>query len=234
MQARLALVTSAPAPSAAARRRSLVRFLGVELALSAAAYTAYLAVRGHADPADAADLRERLEEVVVAGIAVWLGFRHRAVYCAYRRALLLSIAMATVVFVTFPTAPPRLASLSILDTVGLSGHDTGSFMGIRFDPYAAVPSMHVGWSLLVAWFGLQVVSGRIPRLLLAAHPVLMAVTVTVTGNHFFFDAITGAAVALVALALLRLVPRPRRRPSLRLVPADAADPAHEGDARRAA
>jgi hypothetical protein len=140
---------------------------------------------------------------VIAATAVWLGVRHRDVYRGFRRALLLSIALATVVFVVFPTAPPRLAGLGIHDTVGLSGHDTGSFLGVRFDPYAAVPSMHVGWSLLVAWFGLQAAGGRVRRALLVAHPVVMAATVTVTGNHFFLDSITGAAFALLALVILR-------------------------------
>ena len=52
-------------------------------------------------------------------------------------------------------APPRLVEgLGIADTVGLSGgHDEGSFMGVSFNPYAAMPSMHVGWSLLVGIAG---------------------------------------------------------------------------------
>ena len=42
-----------------------------------------------------------------------------------------------------------MPGLGIADTVGLAGHDSGSFAGVRFDPYAAMPSLHVGWSLLV-------------------------------------------------------------------------------------
>jgi hypothetical protein len=86
---------------------------------------------------------------LIAGTLVWLALRHRQHYGELRTALLVSISIATVVFVVFPAAPPRLIpDLGIADTVGLSSHDTGSFAGVRFNPYAAMPSMHVGWSLL--------------------------------------------------------------------------------------
>ena len=65
--------------------------------------------------------------------------------------LFISLGIALVVYLAFPTAPPRLVpGLGIADTVGLSGHDTGSFAGVRFNPYAAMPSLHVGWSILAA------------------------------------------------------------------------------------
>ena len=156
---------------------------------------------------------------VIAAMALWLGLRRRESYRGFRNALLFSVGLATLAYVFFPTAPPRLAGLGIHDTVGLSSHDTGSFLGIRFNPYAAVPSMHVGWSVLVAYFGLRAVRNRFGRALFVAHPVVMAITVTATGNHFFFDSVTGAAVACLTLGVLE---RRRRhgRPRLRLVAAD--------------
>jgi len=141
---------------------------------------------------------------VLAVTAIWLALRHRDRYRELRNALLLSISLATVVFVLFPTAPPRLAGLGIADTVGLSSHDTGSFLGIRFNPYAAVPSMHVGWSFLAALAGFRTARRRSVRALFAVHPALMAVTVCATGNHFFFDAAGGLAVAGLTLVLLSL------------------------------
>jgi hypothetical protein len=77
-------------------------------------------------------------------------------------------------------------------------------MGIRFDPYAAVPSMHVGWSFLVALAGFRAARRRAVRVAFALHPLLMALTVAATGNHFFFDALGGLAVAGMTLGLLRL------------------------------
>ena len=142
---------------------------------------------------------------VIAATAVWLGIRHRDRYRELRNLLLVSISLATVVFVFFPTAPPRLVSgLGIGDSVGLSSHDSGSFAGIRFDPYAAVPSMHVGWSLLVAVVGFRTVRRRAARACFAVHPLLIAVAVAATGNHFFVDCVGGAAVACVTVAVLAI------------------------------
>lgn len=138
------------------------------------------------------------------GVAlVWLGLRHRPAYRELRTAMLASLALASVFFVVYPTAPPRLVDgLGIADTVGLSGHDTGSFAGIHFDPYAAMPSMHVGWSLLLALVGIRVVKEPLLRLFLVLHPVLMTLAVTATGNHFFVDAVAGMAIALFGYALV--------------------------------
>jgi len=62
----------------------------------------------------------------------------------------------------------------------------------------------VGWSLLIAIAGFGAVRSRWARACFAVHPLLMAVAVTATGNHFFFDCVGGAAVALATLALLRV------------------------------
>ena len=156
---------------------------------------------------------------LLAGVLVWLGCRDRALYREMRTALLVSLAIATVVFVLYPTAPPRLVEgLGIADTVGLTGHDNGSFMGIRFNPYAAVPSMHVGWSLIAGIYGHRAARTRVGRLFFAIHPAFMALTVVATGNHYIVDALAG--IAVVGLALLLLARRPgrlalRRRPRRR-------------------
>ncbi|MFN8123892.1 MAG: phosphatase PAP2 family protein [Thermoleophilia bacterium] len=141
---------------------------------------------------------------VIAATLVVLAVRDRTAYRELRTALLVSIAIATVVFVAFPAAPPRLVpELGILDTVGLTGHDNGSFAGIRFNPYAAVPSMHVGRSLLVGIAGYRAARTRWVKALFAAHPAVMVLTVTATGNHYFFDAATGTVVALAGLLITR-------------------------------
>ena len=88
---------------------------------------------------------------VLASILVWLAGSRRRYYRELRTLLFISLGIALVVYLAFPTAPPRLVpGLGIADTVGLSGHDTGSFAGVRFNPYAAMPSLHVGWSILAA------------------------------------------------------------------------------------
>jgi hypothetical protein len=146
---------------------------------------------------------------VIFGMLVWLGLRHRGAYRELRTWLLFSIAIASLSYLLLPTAPPRLVEgLGIADTVGLAGHDSGSFAGIKFNPYAAMPSMHVGWSLLVGLIGFRVARRPAVRALFALHPLVMAITVTATGNHYFLDSIVGIVVALSAVAILQL-PRPR-------------------------
>lgn len=145
---------------------------------------------------------------VVAVALVWLAVRDRDGYRELRTALLASIGIAFVVHAAVPTAPPRLVDgLGIADTVGLGGHDTGSFLGVPFNPYAAMPSMHVGWSLLVGLALRRAASARSLRLAAAIHPALMTLTVTATGNHYLADSVAGAAVALAGLAAARLAGR---------------------------
>jgi len=140
---------------------------------------------------------------LIATVLLWLGLRHRELYRELRTLLLVSLGLALIGYVGFPTAPPRLVpGLGIADTVGLSGHDTGSVAGIRFDPYAAMPSMHVGWSVLVGVFGFRATRFRTLKAFFVLHPLLMVVTVTATGNHYFADALGGAVAALAAALIV--------------------------------
>jgi len=176
---------------------------------------------------------------LIAATLIWLGLRHRERYRELRTLLFVSLAIAVVFYVLYPTAPPRLVpGLGLADTVGMSSHDTGSFFGIRFNPYAAMPSMHVGWSLLLAFVVARTVERRWLRAPVCLHPVLMAVTVTATGNHYFLDSIAGASAALVAIALYATATRLRpQRATAEIIPfpvraatGDSAD----STARRAA
>jgi hypothetical protein len=146
---------------------------------------------------------------LIVGVLVWLGISHRPHYRELRTLLLVSIGVAVVVHVTLPVAPPRLLpGLGIADTVGLDqNHD--SLFGIPFNPYAAMPSMHVGWSLLVGLVALKASRSLVLRGFFALHPAVMALAVTATGNHYFLDSLAGVVVALLALGLLRVVPATR-------------------------
>ena len=149
---------------------------------------------------------------VLVTVLCWLSIRHRAHYRELRSLLFVSLGIAVFFYVLYPTAPPRLVpGIGIADTVGMAGHDTGSFAGIRINPYAAMPSMHVGWSVLVAIVGFRATSRRLLRVFFVAHPFLMAVTVTATGNHYFIDSIAGASAALAAVVTVALFRRHRSR-----------------------
>ena len=150
---------------------------------------------------------------VVAATLVWLAVTRPTLYRGLRNALFVSLAFAAVSYALLPMAPPRLVpDIGIADTVGLAaGHDTGSFGGVvPFNPYAAMPSMHVGWSLLVGIFGFRALRGSPLRWLFALHPVVMAIAVTATGNHYFLDSAAGVVVVLIALTAIRLFNRKER------------------------
>ncbi len=149
---------------------------------------------------------------LVVVVLLWLAKADRTAYRGLRTALLVSVGIASVIHVLLPMAPPRLVEgLGIADTVGLSGgHDEGSFMGISFNPYAAMPSMHVGWSLLIGVAGVRAARSWPLRAFFAAHPAVMTFTVVATGNHYLLDAAAGATVVGAALLIITAVRRTGR------------------------
>lgn len=149
---------------------------------------------------------------LVGVVLIWLAAADRRTYTWLRTALFVSVAIAGVIHVLLPMAPPRLVDgLGIADTVGLAGgHDQGSFMGISFNPYAAMPSMHVGWSLLIGLAGRRAARSAALRLFFLVHPALMALTVVATGNHYLLDGVAGVTVVATALLLITAVRRTGR------------------------
>ena len=134
-------------------------------------------------------------------VVLWLALTRRELYCHTRRALVVALAVAAVFFLLFPAAPPRmLPGLGIHDTVGMHDHDVGSFHGISYNPYAAMPSLHVGWSLIAAAGVFRAVRNPWVRAAAIVHPLAMTVTTIATGNHYLLDCVAGAAIGLVALA----------------------------------
>lgn len=158
---------------------------------------------------------------LLGAVLVWLALTHRDLYRYTRRALFVALALAAIVFLLFPTAPPRmLPDLGIRDTVGMQAHDVDSFHGIRFNPYAAMPSMHVGWSLIVAAGVLRAVRTHWVRVAAIVHPLLMTVATIATGNHYLLDCVAGAVIGLIALFAVGVPSSAGERPRLR-IPATA-------------
>jgi len=84
----------------------------------------------------------------------------------------------------------------------LSGFDVdGSAAGPLYNPYAAMPSLHTGWAVL-SGFAIVIASRQWwLKAIGIALPTLMALSVVLTGNHYFLDAVVGSAVVALALAL---------------------------------
>jgi membrane-associated phospholipid phosphatase len=101
-------------------------------------------------------------------------------------------------------APPRLAELGLLDTVTQHSHAYRVLQPPAFtNIYAAMPSLHVGWDLLMGIAIATVARHRVMRLVGVLLPALMAVAVVVTANHYVVDVVAGASVALAGLVVAR-------------------------------
>ncbi len=142
--------------------------------------------------------------------ALWLYVRHRAGYRLARNAFLASGAIGVVIYWAFPVAPPRLIpfggfidTMAAFDRVGYNAQETKAFV----NEFAAIPSLHFGWSLLL---GLIVAyEGKRPLFWLfgALWPIAMFFSVVMTGNHFILDTIAGAIVSFAGLAIAWLIER---------------------------
>jgi hypothetical protein len=88
-------------------------------------------------------------------------------------------------------------------------------LGALTNQLAAMPSLHVGWAVWVAWVVVTHSTRRWVRVLAVAYPIGTTLVVVATANHYLLDAVAGAAVVAVAIRLSgRLaVPRPARRPA---------------------
>ncbi|MET8859332.1 bifunctional glycosyltransferase 87/phosphatase PAP2 family protein [Streptomyces sp. NPDC004579] len=132
-----------------------------------------------------------------------------------RSALGFATLLALVGFWLYPLAPPRLMpGLGVIDTVhgvqDFSKPDYGTLTELT-NQYAAMPSLHFGWSL---WCGIVIVV-LAPRWWMKAlgllHPLLTVSSIVATGNHWVLDAVGGAAVVAVGFGLTYLVSGPRVR-----------------------
>ena len=139
---------------------------------------------------------------VIAAVLGWLAWRRRDAFVVYRNVLLVSGLVGMVIVATFPVAPPRLMDLGFVDTVTLRAEAYRVLQPPSLtNQYAAMPSFHVGWDLLV---GIALVreGGRTwTRVVGTALPLLMLLTVVATGNHYLVDAVVGDTIVLTALWL---------------------------------
>ena len=130
---------------------------------------------------------------------------------------------------------------AVKDGVGaVTGNESLELTGTDalYNPFAAVPSMHVGLAMIVFWSIALLASNRVVKGLLFAYPLLMTYVVVASGNHYWLDAVFGAVTAALAAGAATLVAR--RRPEwafgaeLPPQPAtSAADPKREPEAATA-
>jgi hypothetical protein len=167
---------------------------------------------------------------MLIAMLIWLFARHRGAYPAVRNAMAASTAIC--LFISFiPVAPPRLLpGDGVVDLAARYGESVYAAVGpaAGADQLSAMPSVHVAWSVLVAWAVITRARSRW-RWLILLHPLVTVFVVVATGNHYWADGIVAAAIdAVVIFALGWLTRRLRRaRPrgqAAETAPAPAAVP----------
>ena len=139
---------------------------------------------------------------VIIATAVWLAVGRPDVFRRLRDAMTISGAVGMVVFAAYPLAPPRLVDAGLVDTVSDQSVAYRVLQPPAFvNQYAAMPSLHAGWNLLIGIALVTAASGVLLRVVGCVLPVLMAVAVVATANHYVLDVVAGLALVLVAHAV---------------------------------
>ncbi|KEF20348.1 membrane protein [Streptomyces rimosus] len=136
-----------------------------------------------------------LHFILTIGVLVWLYRWHPGRYAAARLALFATTGVALLGYSLYPLAPPRLMNGGgFIDTV-IVHHTWGSMasgnLASMSNQYAAMPSMHIGWSL---WCGVMIALIARPvwaKVLGLLYPATTLVVIVSTANHFWLDAVGG-------------------------------------------
>jgi membrane-associated phospholipid phosphatase len=163
--------------------------------------------------------------LVTTTFLIWLYIARNHAYYFVRNMFLIAMVFALVGYVAFPTAPPRfLPEWGFQDTVSdFFGDSASQTASVLYNPYAAMPSMHVAFALMIAVPAMQLVRHNALKVLWSVYPLVVTFVVIATGNHFWIDAAVGAVVA-VASAVLATAAFARARPEAwawRSAPAEA-------------
>lgn len=131
----------------------------------------------------------------------------------HRRWFLISMVLATPIYAIYPLAPPRFMApfgWNFVDTLAVYGPNYFSSNGlVTANRFAAMPSMHVGWTTLAAISLATCLPWRRTGRVIAAFLIAMiTITVIVTGNHYWLDAVGGWIVIAVAALINRVLPYP--------------------------
>jgi membrane-associated phospholipid phosphatase len=136
---------------------------------------------------------------VTVAILMWLYLRRPRYYPMVRNAVVAATGLALAGFALYPTAPPRLAGIGVADTLRLAHRTSKSgLLRVLYNPYAAMPSLHIAFAVLVSGSLLRTTSRRSLRALAAVYPIFVTLEVIATGNHFVLDVAAGLVVAAVA------------------------------------
>ncbi len=169
--------------------------------------------------------------IVTLGVLIWLFVRRHHVFARWRTMLMATTILALIGFALFPLMPPRLVNASptdsrygggdlavarglpdfgFVDTLrdddGLWSFDSAAMDNIS-NQYAAMPSLHIAWSvwcMLALW---RFSRRRVSRFLAVAYPLVTLTAIVATANHYVIDAVGGLAIVLAGYLIANAVDR---------------------------
>lgn len=153
------------------------------------------------------DYYDNAHFIVTLGLLGWLWYRRTDIYRPLRNTLVAINVLGFVVFLLYPTAPPRLLSGSgfsdvVAATGALGGWHTGALASAA-NQLAAMPSLHMAWAVWCA-LALWSLSRRLGvRIVAVLYPCMTCLAVLATGNHYLLDVLAGVATAGLAVLLVR-------------------------------
>jgi hypothetical protein len=150
-----------------------------------------------------------LHFVVTIGVLVWVYVKHPLRYRSIRSVLFATNLIALAGFWTFALAPPRMfGSRGFTDTVA-AFHTWGSYasgdLAKASNQFAAMPSLHIGWSLWCAFAIVSLARRRWVRIIGAAYPFATLFVILGTANHYVLDAAGGAAALATGIVVQRVM-----------------------------
>jgi hypothetical protein len=140
--------------------------------------------------------------ITVFTLAFMYLFRNDSFYFV-RNMFMVAMGISLILYAAYPTAPPRfLPELGFVDPLSeVTGISTQSgSVNMLFNPYAAVPSMHVGFALMLGIPMSRIVRRDWAKALWLAYPALVTFAVLATANHWWLDAFLGALTAAFSAA----------------------------------
>ncbi|MEU8523730.1 phosphatase PAP2 family protein [Streptomyces sp. NPDC048577] len=136
----------------------------------------------------------------------WLYLRRPAHYLWSRRVLTVVTSAALALHLLIPLAPPRmLTTAGLVDTAqvyGPSVYGATPETDSMANQFAAMPSLHFGWALMVA-IGLIAATRSRLRWLWLLHPLVTLLVIVGTANHYWLDALAAAALLALAFTVVR-------------------------------
>jgi hypothetical protein len=152
--------------------------------------------------------------VVTAAAFIWLYARHPSTYRRFRDVMVVITLAGLAMHLLLPLAPPRMfPHLGFVDTAkvfGPASYGAGSPYKGFANQFAAMPSLHFGWALVIMWAVLIATKSRW-RYLVILHPVITLAAIVLTANHYWLDAFAATVLVAFGLGVDHLIERRRRR-----------------------